>query len=58
MAGSGQGESCPPPNLAETKMNEIVNWLNTGIGVTYSIVFLTFFVGVAVGVVISENRRR
>lgn len=39
-------------------MIEIINWLNTAIGVTYSNIFLTFFVGIAVGVIISENRRR
>lgn len=39
-------------------MTQLVNWLNTPIAVDYGIVFLLFFVGITVGVIISENRRR
>jgi hypothetical protein len=39
-------------------MITIIDWLNTQIIVAYSIIFLVFFVGVFVGVIISENRRR
>lgn len=38
-------------------MTTIIDWLNTQIIVAYSIIFLVFFVGVAVGVIISERRR-
>lgn len=39
-------------------MVTIIDWLNTQIIVAYSIIFLVFFIGVFVGVIISENRRR
>ena len=39
-------------------MITIIDWLNTQIIVAYSIIFLVFFIGVFVGVIISENRRR
>lgn len=39
-------------------MTQLVDWLNNPLVVDYGIIFLTFFVGVFVGVIISENRRR
>ena len=39
-------------------MTQLINWLNTPIIVDYGIFMLVFFVGLAVGVIVSESRRK
>ena len=48
------------PNTGHTKMmmTQLIDYLNTPILIDYGIFALIFFVGLAVGVIVSESRRK
>ena len=58
--GAGVARGVRPKQNGHTRMmmTQLINWLNTPIIIDYAIAFLTFFVGVFVGVIIPESRRR
>ena len=58
--GAGVCERRPPQQNGHTKMmmTQLIDYLNTPILIDYGIFALIFFVGLAVGVIVSESRRK
>ena len=59
-SGAGVARGVRPQQNGHTKMMmaQLVDYLNTPILIDYGIFALIFFVGLAVGVIVSESRRK
>ena len=57
-AGVARGVRPNKTGISRMMMTQLIDYLNTPILIDYGIFALIFFVGLAVGVIVSESRRK